>query len=90
MTQPKSPKWDKTRTIATSFLEIPTDLFPESIPTKVNQMRNVQEAELTDLENQMQQAEFASCHLINVEKAFDSLLLKHNNKMKVWKNYQMN
>ena len=44
----------------------------------------VQEAGLTDLENQMEQAEFASCHLIDIEIAVDSLLLKkENNKMKV-------
>ena len=49
----------------------------------MNQMRNVQEAELTDLENQMEQGEFAPCDLINVEIAVDSLLLKENNKMKV-------
>ena len=39
-------------------------------------MRKVQEAGLTDLEYQMEQAEIASGHLIDVEKAIDSLLLK--------------
>ena len=39
-------------------------------------MRRVQEAGLKDLENQMEEAEFASCHLINVKKTIDSLLLK--------------
>ena len=39
-------------------------------------MRKVQEAGLTDLENQMEQAEFAAGHLIDVEIAIDSLLLK--------------
>ena len=39
-------------------------------------MRKVQQAGLTDLENQMEQAEFAAGHLIDVEIAIDSLLLK--------------
>ena len=39
-------------------------------------MRKVQEAGLTDLENQMEQAEFAAGHLIDVEIIIDSLLLK--------------
>ena len=39
-------------------------------------MRKVQEAGLTDLENQTEQAEFAADHLIDVEIAIDSLLLK--------------
>ena len=39
-------------------------------------MRKVQEAGLTDLEYQMEQAEFASGHLIDVKTAIDSLLLK--------------
>ena len=39
-------------------------------------MRKVQKAGLTDLENQMEQAEFAAGHLIDVEIAIDFLLLK--------------
>ena len=39
-------------------------------------MRKVQEAGLTDLEYQMEHAEFASSHLIDVKVATDSLLLK--------------
>ena len=39
-------------------------------------MRKVQEAGLTDLENQVEQADFATGHLIDVEIAIDSLLLK--------------
>ena len=39
-------------------------------------MRRVQEAGLTDLENQMEQAEFAFCHLNDRELAINSLLLK--------------
>ena len=39
-------------------------------------MRRVQEAGLTDLEKQMEQTEVASCHLINIEKTINSLLLK--------------
>ena len=39
-------------------------------------MRKKHEAGLTDLENQMEQAEFAAGHLIDVEIAIDSLLLK--------------
>ena len=57
--------------------------FPDCISTHVNQPRRVQEAGITDLENQMQQAEFASCHLINVELAINSLLLKEIGKMKI-------
>ena len=57
--------------------------FPECIRTHVNQMRRVQKAGVTDLENQMEQTEFASCHLIDIEKAIDSLLLKENSRMKV-------
>ena len=36
----------------------------------------VQEAGLTDLENQMEKAEFAAGYLIDVEIAIDSILLK--------------
>ena len=43
-------------------------------------MRKVQEAGLTDLENQMEQAEFAAGHLMDVEIAIDSLLLKSKNQ----------
>ena len=43
-------------------------------------MRKVQEAGLTDLEYQMEQAEFASGHLIDVKIAIDSVLLKQNSK----------
>ena len=43
-------------------------------------MRRVQEAGLSDLENQMEQAEFASGQLIDLEIAIDSLLLKENSK----------
>ena len=39
-------------------------------------MRKVQEAGLTDLENQKEQAEFAAGHLVDVVIAIDSLLLK--------------
>ena len=39
-------------------------------------MRKLQNTGLTDLENQMKQVEFAAGHLIDVEKAIDSLLLK--------------
>ena len=51
--------------------------FPECTRTNVNKMRKVQEAGLTDLENQTEQAEFAPGHLIDVEIAIDSLLLKN-------------
>ena len=60
---------------ATSFLEVPTE-FPECIRTNVNQMRDVQEAGLVDLENQMKVAEFAACDLVIIKVAIDSLLLK--------------
>ena len=43
-------------------------------------MRKVQEAGLTDLENQMGQAEFAAGHLLDVEIAIDSLLLKRKHQ----------
>ena len=36
----------------------------------------------------MEQAEFASCHLIDIEIAIDYLLLKEN-KMKLWKKFQV-
>ena len=49
---------------------------PECLRTNVNKMRKVQELKLTDLENQMEQAEFAAGHLIDVKIAIDSLLLK--------------
>ena len=39
-------------------------------------MKKVQETGLTDLENQMRQAEFAAGHLIDIEIAIDSILLK--------------
>ena len=39
-------------------------------------MRKVQEPGLTDLKYQMEQAELASGHLIDVKIAIDSLLLK--------------
>ena len=50
--------------------------IPICIRIHVNQKRRVQESGLTDLENQMEQAEFASCHLINIEIAINSFLLK--------------
>ena len=49
----------------------------------MNRMKNMQEAGLTDLENLMDQAELASCHLINIKVAIDSLLLKQNSRMKM-------
>ena len=58
-------------------------IFPERIRTNANQMRNVQEAGVTDLENQIEQAGFPSCHLINIKVAIDSLLLNENSKVKV-------
>ena len=64
--QLKFPIWGKTRNHAKSFLEFPT-AFPECLNANVNQMRNVQEAGFTDLENQKKQAEFASCHLANIK-----------------------
>ena len=67
---------EETRSTATSFLESPTNFFPECKRTNVNQMRKVQEAGFTDLEYQMEQAGFASGHLIDVKIAIDSLLLK--------------
>ena len=49
----------------------------------MNQMRKVQEAGLTDLENQMEQAEFVSGPLIDIEIAINSLLLKENTILKM-------
>ena len=66
MVRSSFPKWGKTWNGATSFLDFPTD-FAECIRTNMNQMTNVQEAGHTDLENQMEQAEFASCHLIDIK-----------------------
>ena len=42
----------------------------------MNQVRRVQEAGLTDVENQMERVEFASSHLINIEIPINCLLLK--------------
>ena len=44
-------------------------------------MRKVQETGLTNLENQMKQAEFAAGHLLDVEIAIDSLLLKRKQQV---------
>ena len=48
----------------------------------VNQMSRAQEAGLTDLDNQMEQVEVASCYLINMEIAINSLLLKRKQQEK--------
>ena len=40
----------------------------------------MQETGLTDLENQLKEAEFAAGHLIDVEIAIDSLLLKRKHQ----------
>ena len=58
----------------------PLSTLPECIRTNENLMRKVQETGLTDLENQMEQAEFAAGHLIDVEIAIDSLLLKRKQR----------
>ena len=50
--------------------------YPECLRTNVDKMKKVQGAKFTDLENQMEQAEFAAGHLIDVKIAIDSLLLK--------------
>ena len=52
-------------------------------------MRNVQEAVLTNLEEQMKQAEVSPCHLVNIKVAIDSLLLKKNSRMIMGKNLQL-
>ena len=46
----------------------------------MNQIRKVQEAGLTDLENQMEQAEFAAGQLIDVEIPIASLLQKRKQR----------
>ena len=46
-------------------------------------MRRVQEAGLTDLGNQIEQADFASFHLIDKEIAVDPLLLKRKQQDEV-------
>ena len=84
LTQSSFPKRRKTRNCATGFLEFLTT-FPECIRTNVNQMRIVQLAGLTDLENQIEQEDFPSCHPVDLKIAIDCLLLKENSKMKVWK-----
>ena len=43
-------------------------------------MKNVQEAGLKDLKYQIEQAEFAAGHLIDVKVAIDSLLLKRKQR----------
>ena len=63
--------------------KISKNLLPTSpgcIPTNVNQMREVQEAGLTDLEYQMEKEEFAAGHLVDVKIAIDSLLLKRKQR----------
>ena len=57
-------------------------LFPECISNNVSWMTKVCQAGLTDLENQMEQTEFAAGHLINIKIAIDSLLLKEKAQMK--------
>ena len=56
-----------------NFLESPL-IFPECIRNNESWMSK--EPGLTDLENQMEQTEFAAGHLIDLEIAIDSLLLK--------------
>ena len=85
MTQASFPKRGKTRKGATSFLDFPTN-FPECTGTNVNQMRNVQEAGLTDLENQMEQAEFVFRHLVDIKVAMGSLLLKKTARRRLERN----
>ena len=75
-----------TRRITTNFLESPP-ILPECIRNNVRLMNK--EPGLTDLENQMEQTEFAARHLINIKIAIDSLFLKENSKMKEW-NLKMN
>ena len=60
----------------------PLSTLPECIRTNVNKMRKVQEAGLTHLENQMEQAEFAAGHPIDVKIAIDSLLLEKKQQNK--------
>ena len=71
-----------TRRNTTNFLKSPP-IFPECIRNNVNWMSK--ESGLTDLENQMEQTEFAAGHLINIKIAIDSLLLNENSQMKEWK-----
>ena len=59
---------------------------PECLRTNANKMRKVQKAKLTDLENQVEQAEFAAGHLIEVKIAIDSLLLKRKQQHEGVKN----
>ena len=42
----------------------------------MKQIRNVQDAGLTDFENQMKEAEIASCHVVKIKKPIYSLLPK--------------
>ena len=65
--------------VSYSFLPI----FPQYNRNNVNQLRKEQEAGLTDLENQMEQDEFAFCRLIDIKVAIDSLLLKETSKTNV-------
>ena len=48
-------------------------------------MRKVQEAGITDLQYQMEYAKFVAGHLIDVEIAIDSLLLKRKQREEVVK-----
>ena len=62
---------------------------PRPISGKYTQQRELDDqsvqAGLTDLQNQMEQTEFAAGHLINIKIAIDSLLLKEKAQMKDWK-----
>ena len=54
----------------------PHPFFPKCIRNNVSWMSKAWQAALTDLENQMEQTEFAAGHLIHIKIAIDSLLLK--------------
>ena len=72
----------ETRYNANSFLESPSK-FSGMFTYPRQPDEESKEAGPTDLENQMEQAKIACCHLINKKIAIDSLFLKENVKMKV-------
>ena len=75
------PKNEETGNITTSFPESPingTGMYT----CQREKDEEIQEAGLTDPENQMEQTEFAAGHLIDVKIAIDSFVLKekHHNE----------
>ena len=80
MENPTSKMWEPGG--SSQISSNPHPFFPECIRNNISWMSKVLQAGLTDLENQMEQTEFAAGHLINIKIAIDSLLLKEKAQMK--------